>query len=71
MPSKPRRRPKAESEDDYQRRLKEWEAQKPHKVEKKVSGNYMTQKYYTERLLPVYINAVQQQRSFDSSSWYL
>jgi hypothetical protein len=68
MPSKPRRRPKTESEDDYQRRLKGWEAQKPHKVEKKVSGNHMTQKYYTERLFPVYINAVQQQRSFDSSS---
>jgi hypothetical protein len=42
MPLKPRRRLKTESEDDYQRRLKEWEAQKPHKVEKKVSGNHMT-----------------------------
>ena len=71
MPPKPRRRPKTETMADYKRRLKEWEALKPHTVEKKVSGNHMTQKYYTERLLPVYINAVQTQRAYDSSSWYL
>ena len=40
-------------------------------VEKKVSGNHMTQKYYTERLLPIYIDAIQIQRAYDSSSWYL
>jgi hypothetical protein len=71
MPPKPRRRPTTESEAEYQERLKEWEAQKPHVVEKKVSGNHMTQKYYTERLLPIYIHAVQIQRAYDSSSWYL
>ena len=37
-------------------------------VEKKVSGNHMTQKYYTERLLPIYIDAIQIQRAYDSSS---
>jgi hypothetical protein len=45
MPSKPRRRPTTESESEYQERLKEWEALKPHAVEVKVQGNSMTQKY--------------------------
>jgi hypothetical protein len=71
MPPKPRRRPTTESESEYLARVQKWEATKPHKVEKKVSGNHMTQKYYTERLLPIYINAVQVQRSYDSQSWYL
>jgi hypothetical protein len=31
----------------------------------------MTQKYYTERLLPIYIDAVHHGRSFCSESWYL
>ena len=31
----------------------------------------MTQKYYTERLLPIYINAIQIQRAYDFSFWYL
>ncbi len=52
MPPKPRRRPKTESEDEYQARITEWEALKPHKVDVKPHGNSMTQKYYTERLLP-------------------
>lgn len=63
MPPKPRRRPKNETEEQYNQRLLEWEALKPHEVEKKVSGNHMTQKYYVERLLPVYIDAVQQLRA--------
>jgi hypothetical protein len=71
MPPKPRRRPTTETEAEYLARVKEWEATKPHKVEKKVKGNHMTQKYYTERLLPIYIDAVQQQQAFDSNSWYL
>jgi hypothetical protein len=71
MPPKPRRRPTTETESEYLERVKEWEATKPHRVEKKVSGNHITQKYYTERLLPVYIQGVQEQRAYDSSSWYL
>ena len=62
MPLKPRRRPTTETEEQYLNRIREWEATKPHTVEKKVSGNHMTQLYYTERLLPVYIEAVQKQR---------
>ena len=69
MPPKPRRRPKTESEDEYQARICEWEALKPHKVNVKPQGNSMTQKYYTERLLPVYIDAIQRARSRDPGPW--
>jgi hypothetical protein len=71
MPPKPRRRPTTETQEEYEARVKEWEATKPHKVEKKVSGNHMTQKYYTERLLPVYIKAVQEQRLQHTDQVYL
>jgi hypothetical protein len=63
MPPRPRRRPTTESEDEYQARLREWEALKPHKVDVKPQGNSMTQKYYTERLLPVYIEAIYKARA--------
>ena len=71
MPPKPGRRPKTESESEYKERLKEWEALNPHKVEKKVGGNHMTQKYYTERLLPVYINTIQKAYLQDPGPWCL
>jgi hypothetical protein len=71
MPPKPRRRPTTETQEEYEARVKEWEATKPHKVEKKVAGNHMTQKYYTERLLPVYIKAVQEQRLQHTDQVYL
>ena len=71
MPPKPRRRPKTESEDEYQARLMDWEAQKPHKVDVKPQGNSMTQKYYIERLLPVYIKAIKEARNQEPGSWVL
>ena len=71
MPPKPRRRPKTESPDEYQARLREWEALKPHKVDIKPQGNSMTQKYYIERLLPVYIEAMQKARLKDPGNWLL
>lgn len=71
MPPKPRRRPKTESEDEYQARITEWEALKPHKVDVKPHGNSMTQKYYTERLLPIYIDAIQKNRSKYPGNWLL
>jgi hypothetical protein len=69
MPPKPRRRPKTESEQEYQERLQEWEALKPHDADVKVKGNSMTQKYYTERLLPVYIEAIHKARLRDAGPW--
>lgn len=67
MPPKSRRRSIIESLAEYQERLKKWEAQKPHTIEKKVSRNHITQKYYTERLLSIYIKVIQTQHAFDFS----
>lgn len=36
-----------------------WEASVPYKRESKPKGNAMTQKYYIERLLLVYIDVIQ------------
>lgn len=69
-PRKPRRR-KTESEDSWEARLKEWEALLPHEVEVKPKGNTMTQKYYVERLLPVYATAIQEARLRDNRPWIL
>jgi hypothetical protein len=56
--AKPRSR-KYESKEEFDARIREWEALLPHEQVVKPKGNGMTQKYYTERLLLVYIDAVQ------------
>ena len=56
-PRKPVKR-KKESDEEFQERLKRWDAELPHPVEVKPQGNSMTQKYYTDRLLPVFISAI-------------
>jgi hypothetical protein len=60
-PPKPRTR-KYESEEEFQARIREWEAGLPRKQIVKPKGNAMTQKYYTNNLLPVYIDSIQQAR---------
>lgn len=70
-PSKPRRRPTTETEAEYHARVQEWEAGKPHEVEVKVKGNAMTQKYYVDRLLPVYCDAIKAMREIDDKPWLL
>ena len=60
-PPKPRTR-KYESKEEYEQRMREWEATEHHDFESVPKGNSMTQKYYTERLLPVYIKAIQDAR---------
>ena len=40
-------------------------------MEVKVKGNAMTQKYYTERLLPVYVKAIKDRRQWSPGMWYL
>ena len=69
-PRKPRRR-KYESEDQWNERLAVWQAQLPHEREVKPKGNAMTQKYYVERLLPVYVSAIQAARLRDPQPWIL
>jgi hypothetical protein len=71
IPPRPRRRPITETPADYDVRLKEWEALRPHPVDVKPSGNSITQKYYTEHLLPVYIEAVYKVRARDQGPWRL
>jgi hypothetical protein len=60
-PDKPRKR-RYETEEQFKQRIIDWEAILPHEVGMKPKGNSMMQKYYTERLLPVYIKAVQDAR---------
>jgi hypothetical protein len=64
---KPRRR-KADTDEEYQRRLEEWEALLSHDVEVKTEGNSMTQKYYVERLLSVYLQSYNKARLNDLNS---
>ena len=63
-PQKPRTR-KYESREEWEARLRTWEeeiAQLPHDQEVKPKGNAITQKYYVERLLPIYIKAIEDHR---------
>ena len=69
--SKPRRRPITETEEEYHHRVQEWEAKKPYDVEIKVKGNTMTQKYYMDRLLPIYCQAIESMREIDDKPWLL
>jgi hypothetical protein len=70
-PLKPRRRPTTETTEEFEQRVKEWDASKPHDVEIKPKGNSMTQKYYVDNLLPMYIQAVESMREIDDKAWRL
>ncbi len=70
-PQRPRYRPTTETEAEYYERVREWEASKPHEVEVKVKGNAMTQKYYVDNLLPVYVQAIESMRLIDEKPWLL
>lgn len=61
---KPRksRKSKYETEEMHRQRLTDWEVSLPHDVEVKSKGNSMTQIYYTERLLPIYVDEIHQCR---------
>lgn len=66
-PRKPRMT-KAMTDEQYQQKGAEWEASLSHDVDIKPQGNSMTQAYYTQRLLPVYIKEIHECRvSFDRS----
>ena len=59
--SKPRRS-KYVPEDVYQQRVQEWKSQKPHPPEVKAKGNSMTNKYYTEKILPGLLEVINESR---------
>ena len=65
---------KYELEEEWNSRLLEWEAATGHEKVVKPKGNAMTQKYYTKRLLPFYISAIQEARERDprnANKWLL
>ena len=70
-PQRPRKPRKTmhESEEEFAARLREQEALLPHEQVIKPKGNAMTQKYYSERLLPVYIKAIQKAHLRDPKPW--
>jgi hypothetical protein len=70
-PSKPRRRPTIETQEEYELRVQEWEAGKPLRVDVKVQGNHMTQKYYVNKLLPIYVNFMYQMNREYPGPWLL
>lgn len=70
MPRKPRQT-MYEGDEEFSHRLKEWEAKREHEKELKPKGNGMTQEYYVNRLLPVYIKAVHQGRALRDGNWEL
>jgi hypothetical protein len=70
MPLKLRRKPKRETTLKYEYRLKEWEALRLHKVDVHVGGNYITQLYYTEYILPYYIDAIHNARCYRDEQVY-
>ena len=63
-PKKPRRRPKTETEEQYQQRIRDWEASIPKDHEVKHSGNSMTMIYYKDHILPNYLGAINKSRIY-------
>jgi transposase len=57
-PPKPRRRPKSETDDEYNDRLRVWEAELARNPIVERPGNSMRASYYTEKILPVYRDAL-------------
>lgn len=60
-PPKPRTR-KYETKEEFEERIRVWEASIGHDKEVKPKGNAITQKYYHDKLLPVYVNAIHKAR---------
>jgi DDE superfamily endonuclease len=56
-PPKPRRS-KYEDDNQWQKRLREFEASLPHDVEIKPKGNSMTQKFYVEKVLTEHVEHI-------------
>ena len=69
-PAKPKKS-KYESEEEFKLRIAVWEAEAPHEVVVKPKGNAMTQKYYVEKLLPLYCNAIIEGRNWKPGPWLL
>lgn len=62
------RKSKYESQEEFESRVLVWQAAQPHDKEVKPKGNAMTQLYYTQKLLPTYIKAIQKLRIYGPAS---
>jgi hypothetical protein len=62
---------KHETDDQYRQRVAEWEASLSHDVEIKPKSNSMTQIYYTDRLLSIYVKEIHECRLFHDRSCIL
>ena len=69
-PSKPRRL-RYKLDKEFNTRILGQQALLPYKQEVKPKGNTITQKYYTKRLLPIYVNAIQKACLQDLQNWLL
>jgi hypothetical protein len=65
------RRSRYEDNVQYTERIRTWEAERPHERIVVPKGNGMTQKYYTERLLLRYIDAIHTARVQNAYPWVL
>ena len=65
------RQSKVESDEHYQKKLQEWEAQKAPDAEVKPKGNSMTQIFYTKHVLPVYIKRIKELEDRYERRFYL
>lgn len=65
QPKRPRkpRRSKKDTDEEWEKKLALWQESLPHPVEVKPKGNSMTGAYYTQRILPGLITAVQNLRT--------
>jgi hypothetical protein len=64
-------RSKYEDDSQWQYRLDEWAASETHEKVMVPKGNSMTQKYYVEKILPVYIEAVKTLQTEYPGDWLL
>ncbi|KAF2191929.1 hypothetical protein K469DRAFT_555957, partial [Zopfia rhizophila CBS 207.26] len=60
-----------ETKEEYHHCVQEWEAEKLYDIEIKVKGNAITQKYYVDRLLLIYCQAIKFMCEIDNKLWLL
>jgi hypothetical protein len=65
-PPKIPRKSKFQTEEEYTAEAKEWKAIKLLPIRADSGGHHMTQRYYTEHLLSVHMNMVQESRHHDT-----
>jgi hypothetical protein len=69
-PRKPRRS-KYITDEQYNQEILAWEAEKGRTQHVKPKGNAMTQKYYCDKHLPIYIDVIAQKRLQEPEPWQL